>query len=213
MNKQINVSEVQPAALEIKGGTTMNNLIRNSLTITAFAALALVFGACSQSDLPAKEQSTLSKPITTDTQTDTQDDMPATDADLAVVQNTNDDETQLEALAVAPNLKFFFPTNGYFPAEPQFGLSMEFNGSMNFASVKNAFSMVVVKPNGKKYRPSLKFSYYTTDDRAFSKVNADPKNPFPKGSKIFWKLSRAAKDYKGRNLKSSASGYWIVQDF
>jgi hypothetical protein len=191
----------------------MNNLTRTSLSILAFTALALVFGACSQSDLPASEQSTSSQPISTDTQADTQADMPATDADLAAVQNTSNDEAHLEALAVAPSLKFFFPTNGYFPAEPQFGLSMEFNGSMNFASVKNAFSMVVVQPNGKKYLPSLKFSYYASDDRLFCKINANPRTPFPKGSKIFWKLSRAAKDHKGRNLKSSASGYWIVQDF
>jgi Bacterial Ig-like domain len=202
MNQQINVSEVQPAALEIKGGTTMNKVIRNSLTITAFAALALVFGACSQPEVVSTTEAIVPNiSAASDVISDATADTPATAEDLADLKAPDSSEPGLQAQGadkVAPVLFNFYPSSGsttyYNYASPY----LEFSEKMKHDTVKKAFKVVVTPASGASY--NAKGTFYWVAYGTHEYFWFYPNKVYPSGSLVSWKINRDAKDLAGNKL-------------
>jgi hypothetical protein len=202
MNQQINVSEVQPAALEIKGAKTMNKVIRNSLTITAFAALALVFGACSQPEVTSSTDAIVPNiSAATDVISDATADTPATAEDLAELKAPDSSEPGLQAQGadkVAPVLFNFYPSSGsttyYNYASPY----LEFSEKMKHDSVKKAFTVVVTPASGASY--NAKGTFYWVLYGTHEYFWFYPNKVYPSGSLVSWKINRDAKDLAGNKL-------------
>jgi hypothetical protein len=203
MNKQIQTAEVQSTALETKGATTMNKIIRNSLTITAFAALALVFGACSQPDAASNTDQTMAPNISaaTDVISDASADTPASAEDLAELKTPDSSEPGLQAQGadkVAPVLFNFYPSSGsttyYNYASPY----LEFSEKMKHDSVKKAFKVVVTPPSGSSYNAKGTFYWVTYGTHEYFWFY--PNKVYPSGSLVSWKINRDAKDLAGNKL-------------
>jgi hypothetical protein len=207
MNKQMNVSEVQPAALEIKGAKTMNKVIRNSLTITAFAALALVFGACSQ---PTADQTTdqshmPDKTTAIEISADTGSDTAATSDDLAEVNAVDPAANSSEQLQVQggdkvpPVLTYFYPSDGgygyYYSC-----IYMDFSEKMKHDTVKKALKVVVTPSSGASYKPKGIWYWYYDSSTKHESAYFCPKNYLPSGALVNWKINRDAKDLAGNKL-------------
>jgi Bacterial Ig-like domain len=206
VKNQINNSEVEPAALEIKGAKTMNNLIRNSLTITAFTALALVFGACSQptADQPT-DQSLPDKTTAIEISADTGSDTSATAADLADVNAVDpaaNSSEQLQAQGgdkVPPVLTYFYPSDGgygyYYSC-----IYLDFSEKMKHDTVKKALKVVVTPLSGASYKPKGTWYWYYYSSTQHETAYFCPNNYLPSGALVNWKIGRDAKDLVGNKL-------------
>jgi Bacterial Ig-like domain len=203
MNKQIETAASQPAALEIKGAKTMNKVIRNSLTITAFAALALIFGACSQPDTASTTDQSMAPNISaaSDVISDATADTPATAEDLADLKAPDSSEPGLQAQGadkVAPVLFNFYPSSGsttyYNYASPY----LEFSEKMKHDTVKKAFKVVVTPASGASY--NAKGTFYWVLYGTHEYFWFYPNKVYPSGSLVSWKINRDAKDLAGNKL-------------
>jgi hypothetical protein len=214
MHKQMNVAEVQPAALETKGATTMNKIIRTSLTITAFAALALIFGACSQPEVTTKLESEMpnaasASEIVRDSSADTE--ASAEEIKDVTVADSSSDSSELQvqgADRVAPKLHRFYPTAGMIYVNNYPYVMLEFSEKMKHASVKSALKLIVKQPNGKSYNVKGTFWWYDDSYNSATKretVYFYANNPYPADSVVTWKLSRDAKDLAGNRLAAGKS--------
>jgi hypothetical protein len=213
MNNQINIHEVQPAALETKGGTTMNNLIRNSLTITAFTALALIFGACSQPDTASNIDQTMAPNISaaTDVISDATADTPATAEDLADLTKPDSNQPGLMAQGadkVAPVLYYNYPSSGGTTAYNYASPYLEFTEKMKHDTVKKAFKVVVTPPSGASY--NAKGTFYWIWTGYHESFWFYPNKIYPSGSLVSWKISRDAKDLAGNKLFAGKNGIFYV---
>jgi hypothetical protein len=204
MKKQMNVSEIQPAALEIKGAT-MNKIIRNSLTITAFAALALVFGACSQPEVTSTTEAIVPNiSAATDTVSDATADTPASAEDLADViasDSSVGNEPGLQAQGgdkVAPVLFNFYPSSGSTTSYNYASPYVEFSEKMKHDSVKKAFKVVVTPASGASY--NAKGTFYWVLYGTHEYFWFYPNKVYPSGSLVSWKINRDAKDLAGNKL-------------
>ncbi len=207
MSKQTNNNEVQPAALEIKGGTTMNKVIRNSLTITAFTALALVFGACSQptadqtTDQSHMPDKTTAIEITAETGSDT----AASAEDLADVNAVDPAANSSEQLQVQggdkvpPVLTYFYPSDGgygnYYSC-----IYMDFSEKMKHDTVKKALKVVVTPSSGASFKPKGIWYWYYDSSTKHESAYFCPKNYLPSAALVNWKIGRDAKDLAGNKL-------------
>jgi Bacterial Ig-like domain len=205
MNQQMSVGEVQPAALEIKA-KTMNNLIRNSLSITAFAALALVFGACSQptADQPT-DQSLPDKTTAIEISADTGSDTAATAADLADVNAVDpaaNSSDQLQAQGgdkVPPVLTYFYPSDGGYGYSYSC-IYLDFSEKMKHDTVKKALKVVVTPSRGASFKPKGTWYWYYASSTKHETAYFCPKNYLPSGALVNWKIGRDAKDLAGNKL-------------
>jgi hypothetical protein len=213
MNKQIETAASQPAALEIKGGTTMNKVIRNSLTITAFAALALIFGACSQPEVTSTTEAIVPNiSAATDTVSDATADTPASAEDLADViasDSSVGNEPGLQAQGgdkVAPVLYYNYPSSGgttlYNYASPY----IEFTEKMKHDSVKKAFKVVVTPLSGASYNAKGTFYWIYNSGNKHESFWFYPNKVYPAGSLVSWKINRDAKDLAGNKLFAGKNG-------
>lgn len=203
MNKHIQTAASQPAALETKGAKTMRNLIRNSLTITAFAALALVFGACSQPDVASNTDQTNAPNISaaTDVISDASADTPASAEDLAELKAPDSSEPGLQAQGgdrVAPVLFNFYPSSGSTTAYNYASPYLEFSEKMKHDSVKKAFKVVVTPASGASY--NAKGTFYWVLYGTHEYFWFYPNKVYPSGSLVSWKINRDAKDLAGNKL-------------
>jgi hypothetical protein len=206
MKKQIETAASQSAAPEIKGAKTMNNLIRNSLTITAFTALALVFGACSQ---PTADQSTdqslPDKTTAIEISADTGSDTAATAADLTEVKAIDPAANSSEQLQVQggdkvpPILAYFYPSDGgygyYYSC-----IYLDFSEKMKHDSVKNALKVVVTPTSGASYKPKGTWYWYYYASTQHETAYFCPNSYLPSGALVNWKINRDAKDLAGNRL-------------
>jgi Bacterial Ig-like domain len=219
MNQQMNVSEVQSAALEIKGGTTMNKIIRNSLSITAFTALALVFGACSQPEVISNTDQTMTPNISaaTDVISDGSTDTAASAEDLKDVLTKDvitpgssvDGEPNLQAQGgdkVAPVLYYNYPSSGGSTSYNYASPYLEFTEKMKHDSVKNAFKVVVTPPNGPSYNAKGTFYWIYNASNKHESFWFYPNKVYAAGSLISWKINRDAKDLAGNKLFAGGNG-------
>ena len=207
MNKQIISSASQPAALETKGAKTMNKVIRNSLTITALAALALVFGACSQ---PTADQTTdqshmPDKTTAIEISADTGSDTAATSDDLADVNATDPAANSSEQLQVQggdkvpPVLTYFYPSDGGY-AYYYSCIYLDFSEKMKHDSVKKALKVVVTPSSGASYKPKGTWYWYYYSSTQHETAYFCPNNYLPSGALVNWKIGRDAKDMAGNKL-------------
>jgi Bacterial Ig-like domain len=224
MNKQINAAAsqttaVQPAALEIKGATTMNKIIRNSLTITAFAALALVFGACSQPDVASNTDQAITPNITaaTDVISDASADTPASAEDLQDVITPDvitpgssvGADSNLQAQGgdkVAPVLYYNYPTSGGTTAYNYASPYLEFSEKMKHDSIKNAFKVVVTPPSGPSYNAKGTFYWIYNSANKHESFWFYPNKVYAAGSLVSWKINKDAKDLAGNRLFAGRNG-------
>jgi hypothetical protein len=177
-NFETQTAASQPAALEIKGATTMNKVIRNSLTITAFAALALVFGACSQPEVAS-----------------------TTDQSMAPNISAATDESGLQAQGadkVAPVLFNFYPSSGSTTSYNYASPYLEFSEKMKHDTVKKAFKVVVTPASGASY--NAKGTFYWVNYGTHEYFWFYPNKVYPSGSLVSWKINRDAKDLAGNKL-------------
>jgi Bacterial Ig-like domain len=227
MNQQINNSAVQtaasqPAALEIKGATTMNKVIRNSLTITAFAALALVFGACSQPEVTSTTEAIVPNiSAATDTVSDASADTPATAEDLKDVNTTDvitpgssvTTDSGLQAQGgdkVAPVLYYNYPSDGGTTAYNYASPYLEFTEKMKHDSIKNAFKVVVTPPSGASYNAKGTFYWIYNNSSKHESFWFYPNKIYPAGSLVSWKINKDAKDLAGNKLFAGRNGTFRV---
>ena len=202
MNKQIETAASQPAALETKGATTMNKVIRNSLTITAFAALALVFGACSQPEVTSTTEAIVPNiSAATDVISDATADTPATAEDLAELTAPDSSEPGLQAQGadkVAPVLFNFYPSSGSSTSYNYASPYLEFSEKMKHSTVKKAFKVVVTPASGASY--NAKGTFYWVLYGTHEYFWFYPNKVYPSGSLVSWKINRDAKDLAGNKL-------------
>jgi hypothetical protein len=195
-------AEVLPAALEIKGAKTMNKVIRNSLTITAFAALALIFGACSQPEVTSTTEAIVPNiSAATDVISDATADTPATAEDLAELKTPDSSEPGLQAQGgdrVAPVLFNFYPSSGSTTAYNYASPYLEFSEKMKHDSVKKAFKVVVTPASGASYNAKGTFYWVTYGTHEYFWFY--PNKVYPSGSLVSWKINRDAKDLAGNKL-------------
>jgi Bacterial Ig-like domain len=227
MNQQMNVSEVQSAALEIKGGTTMNKIIRNSLSITAFTALALVFGACSQpTPVDLNTQTNPAREIT-DIFAETGPDVLATDADLAEIEALEATDLKADGIVVpdtardtiAPTVVQFYPRD---KSEYDFSTtacpSIGFSETMNHNSIKAAFKIVVKPPNGAKaFVPRGTFRWFKDTSYSGGSGQVDtvefcPNVRLKNLSWVQWGVTRDVKDLAGNKLRTARKWSYRAYD-
>ena len=206
MSQQIQTTEIQPAALEIKGAHTMSKVIRNSLTITAFAALALVFGACSQPSIDrTTDQHMPDKSTAIEISVDTGSDTAATAEDLAEVNAVDPAANSSEQLQVQggdkvpPVLTYFYPSEGGYAYASEC-LYLEFSEKMKHDSVKKALKIVVTPSSGVSYKPKGTWYWYYFSSTNQEEAMFCPKTSWPYGSLVSWKINRDAKDLAGNKL-------------
>jgi hypothetical protein len=216
MNKQTQTAASQPAALENKGGTTMKNIAHNSLTITAFAALALIFGACSQptelapnetSNTQVQTQPDLS--AATDVIVDSSADTTASAADLNGMKDLNgtDAGSSLQAQGgdkIPPVLTY---TYGY-SSSSYAVLYLVFSEKMNHDSVcKKAIKVVVVTSSG-AVNAKGKCYWYTSGNYEY--VYWLSNKFFSSYDQVNWKVTRDAKDKAGNKLFAGKDGVFYI---
>jgi hypothetical protein len=224
MNKQMNaaasqITAVQPAALEIKGATTVNKVIRTSLSITAFAALALVFGACSQPEVISNTDQAMTPNISaaTDVISDGGSDTAASADDLKDVLTKDvitpgsslDTDSNLQAQGgdkVAPVLYNNYPTSGGSTSYNYASPYLEFTEKMKHDSVKNAFKVVVTPPSGPSYNAKGTFYWIYNSANKHESFWFYPNKVYAAGSLISWKINRDAKDLAGNKLFAGSNG-------
>ena len=202
-NFETQTAASQPAALETKGAHTMNKVIRNSLTITAFAALALIFGACSQPSVDQNTDQAMTPNITaaTDVISDASADTPASAEDLAELKAPDSSEPGLQAQGgdkVAPVLFNFYPSNGNTTGYNYASPYLEFSEKMKHDSVKKAFKVVVTPASGASY--NAKGTFYWVLYGTHEYFWFYPNKVYPSGSLVSWKINRDAKDLAGNKL-------------
>ena len=189
----------------------MSKVIRNSLTITALAALALVFGACSQPlDVAAETNQPVSEAVV-----DSNEDTLASAADLAdigITDSANPTDSTLQAQGkdkTPPRIKFVFPTVGYDAGDPSSELQLDFSETMNHDSVcKKALKVLVVPASGPAYNAKGKCTWTDIGDRDI--VYWKPNKLFPLYSTVYWKVSTDAKDKAGNKLSPSKNGWFYI---
>jgi Bacterial Ig-like domain len=173
----------------------MKNLTRTSLSISGFAVLALIFGACSQPEVATKPESmpnaASATEIVRDSSTDTEatgeeiadlnvpdssltDSSPAgssvTDSSVTDASVTGSSGAGLQAQGtdnIAPKLHRFYPTAGMAYANNYPYILLEFSEKMKHDSIKNALKLIVKQPNGKSYNIKGTFWWY---DNAYNSV-------------------------------------------
>jgi hypothetical protein len=208
--------ETQPAALETKGATTMNKLIRNTLTITAFTALALIFGACSQpADLAPNEATSVqvqTQPdlsAATDVIADPSADTAASAADLNGMKDLNGTEagSSLQAQGgdkIPPVLTYSYGYSTYGYA----ALYLVFSEKMNHDSVcKKAIKVVVVTSSG-AINAKGKCYWYTSGNYEY--VYWYSNKFFSSYDQVNWKVTRDAKDKAGNKLFAGKDGVFYI---
>jgi hypothetical protein len=195
----------------------MNKVIRNSLTITAFAALALVFGACSQPEVTSNTEAMVPNiTAATDTVSDASADTPASAEDLADViasDSSVGNEPGLQAQGgdkVAPVLYYNYPSSGgttlYNYASPY----IEFTEKMKHDSVKKAFKVVVTPPSGASYNAKGTFYWIYNSGNQHESFWFYPNKVYPSGSLVSWKINRDAKDLAGNKLFAGKNGTFLT---
>ena len=204
----------RPTALETEGEQTMKKVIRNSLTISTFAALALIFGACSQPEVISNPDQAMTPNISaaSDVISDATTDTPASSDDLKDVLSKDssvDTEPGLQAQGgdkVAPVLYYNYPTSGAATAYNYASPYLEFTEKMKHDSVKNAFKVVVTPPSGPSY--NAKGTYYWIYNASNKRESFwfYPNKVYAPGSLISWKINRDAKDLAGNKLFAGSNG-------
>jgi hypothetical protein len=215
-NFETQPAATQPAALETKGATTMNKLIRNTLTITAFTALALIFGACSQpADLAPNEATSVqvqTQPdlsAATDVIADPSADTAASAADLNGMKDLNGTEagSSLQAQGgdkIPPVLTYSYGYSTYGYA----ALYLMFSEKMNHDSVcKKAIKVVVVTSSG-AINAKGKCYWYTSGNYEY--VYWYSNKFFSSYDQVNWKVTRDAKDKAGNKLFAGKDGVFYI---
>jgi hypothetical protein len=218
MNKQIQTAASQHAALETKGATTMNKIIRNSLTITAFAALALVFGACSQpaelapnetSNVQVQTQPDLS--AATDVIADPSADTTASAEDLNSMKDLTgtDASSSLQTQGGDKTPPVLTYAEGYNSSSYGYAaLFLQFSEKMNHDSVcKKAIKVVVVTSSG-AVNAKGKCYWYTYGN--FEYVYWYSNKTFSNHDQVNWKVTRDAKDKAGNKLFAGKNGVFSI---
>ena len=198
----------------------MKNLTSKSLSIVAFTALALLFGACSQpTDLAPTSQPTVAINTTpdlnaaTDVIADSSADTVASSEDLKEVTtpdlNTGTDAgSSLQAQGgdkVPPVLTYSY---GY-SSSSYAVVYLSFSEKMNHDSVcKKAIKMVVVPTSGPAF--NAKGTCYWYDYGSYEAVYWVSNKTFSSSSLINWKITRDAKDKAGNKLFAGNNGTFYI---
>ena len=226
MNQQLNNSENQPAALETKEAKTMRNLSRNAMTVTAFTALALFFGACSQPELTQINSQTKGPHEITDTFTQEGPDVPASAEDLAELDALESGQADIDPQAVivvpvndriAPTVVQFYPRD-----KSQYDFSgtacptIGFSETMKHSTIKSAFKIIVTPPGGKPYIPKGRFRWFIDapyepgGPAMVDTVEFCPNLELKNLSTVRWGVNRKVTDLAGNKLKTAKSWSYRV---